>query len=187
VDRVKLAVVGAGLIGKRHAERIEVEPKAMLFAIVDPSPVGKELAGTLNTAWFPNFAEMIAVGRPDGVIIATPNQLHLQMGLEAVSAGVPAIVEKPIADSVAAAELVEAAEKAGTPLLVGHHRRYNPMIREAKTIIDSGRLGEIVAVHGAFWAMKPDNYFDVAWRRENTLRVVEAAKESAQTGATVNV
>jgi predicted dehydrogenase len=52
------------------------------------------------------------------------------------------------------------------PLLVGHHRRYNSMIQKAKTIIDSGRLGRIVAVHGAFWAMKPDDYFDVAWRRE---------------------
>jgi predicted dehydrogenase len=40
------------------------------------------------------------------------------------------------------------------------------MIREAKTIIDSGRVGKIVAVHGAFWTMKPESYFDVAWRRE---------------------
>jgi hypothetical protein len=42
VDRVKLGVVGAGLIGKRHAECIAIEPMAMLFAIVDPSHVGKE-------------------------------------------------------------------------------------------------------------------------------------------------
>jgi predicted dehydrogenase len=90
---VKLGVIGAGLIGKRHAERIAAEPKAALFAIVDPSSVGLEVAAALSTAWFPNFVEMIAAGRPDGVIIATPNQLHLQNGLEAVAAGVPAIVE----------------------------------------------------------------------------------------------
>lgn len=62
--------------------------------------------------------------------------------------------------------LVEAAQKAGTPLRAGHHRRYSPLIQKAKTIIDSGRLGKIVAVHGAFWVMKPEDYFDAAWRRE---------------------
>ncbi len=104
---------------------------------------------------------------PDGIIIATPNQLHVQNGLEVVAAGVPVIVEKPIADDVAGATaLVEAAEKAGVPLLVGHHRRYNPLIRKAKEIVDSGRLGTILALAGQFWLMKPDDYFDIGWRRE---------------------
>ncbi|SEE69264.1 Predicted dehydrogenase [Rhizobiales bacterium GAS191] len=164
---MKLALMGAGLIGKRHAEHVATEPKARLSAIVDPSPVGRELAETLGTDWFASFAELAAVDRPDGVIIATPNQLHVQNGLEAVAAGVPAIVEKPIADDVAAATtLVEAAEKAGVPLLVGHHRRYNPMIQKAKEIIESGRLGRVLTLHGSFWLLKPDDYFEVAWRRE---------------------
>jgi predicted dehydrogenase len=164
---VKLAVLGAGLIGKRHAEHVATEAKARLAAIVDPSPIGRQLAETLGTQWFASFAELVAADRPDGVIIATPNQVHVQNGLEAVAAGVPALVEKPIADDVAAGTmLVEAAEKAGVPLLVGHHRRYNPMIQKAKEIIESGRLGRVLAVHGEFWLMKPDDYFDVGWRRE---------------------
>jgi predicted dehydrogenase len=52
------------------------------------------------------------------------------------------------------------------PLLTGHHRRHNPMIERAKAEIDSGRLGQIVSVHGMFWLIKPDDYFDLAWRRE---------------------
>jgi predicted dehydrogenase len=52
------------------------------------------------------------------------------------------------------------------PLLVGHHRRHNPLIRKAKEIIDSGRLGRVLTLHASFWLMKPDDYFDVAWRRE---------------------
>ncbi|MET4792764.1 putative dehydrogenase [Bradyrhizobium japonicum] len=54
----------------------------------------------------------------------------------------------------------------GVPLLTGHHRRHNPMIQRAKAEIDSGRLGQIVSVHGMFWLIKPDDYFDVTWRRE---------------------
>ena len=52
------------------------------------------------------------------------------------------------------------------PLLVGHHRRYNPMIQKAKEIIDSGRLGRLLTLHGEFWVLKPDDYFNVGWRRE---------------------
>ena len=110
---------------------------------------------------------MMAAGRPDGVVIATPNQLHVANGLEAISAGIPALIEKPLADDIAAAQrLVEAGEKAGVAVLTGHHRRHNPMIQNARATIDAGRLGQIVSVHGFFWLMKPDDYFDVPWRRE---------------------
>ena len=165
---VKLAIVGAGLIGKRHAEHVAREPGALLSAIVDPSDGGRELAQRLGTRWYRSFAELVAADRPEGVIIATPNQLHVANGLEAIEAGIPAIVEKPLADDLAGARrLVEAAERAGVALLTGHHRRYNPMIAKAKEIVDSGRLGRVLAIHGHFWLMKPDDYFDTAWRRED--------------------
>lgn len=164
---VKIAVMGAGLIGKRHAEHVASEAGASLSAIVDPSETGRTLADRLGARWYRSFGEMIADDRPDGVIIATPNQLHVANGLEAIEAGIPAIVEKPIADDLAeGARLVEAAERASVPLLVGHHRRYNPMIAKAKEIIDSGRLGRVLSLHGHFWLMKPDDYFDVGWRRK---------------------
>jgi predicted dehydrogenase len=163
----KIAVLGAGLIGKRHAQHIAAEPRATLSAVIDPTPVGRDVAAALGAPWHRSFTEALAADRPDGVIIATPNQMHVQCGLDAVASRLPAIVEKPIADDVVSATtLVEAAERAGVPLLVGHHRRYNPLIAKAKQIIESGRLGRLVAVHGMFWLMKPDDYFDVAWRRE---------------------
>lgn len=167
MNPVRLAVIGAGLIGRRHAEHVASEPGTTLSAIVDPSQTGRDEAQRLGTRWFASFAEMLATERPEGVIIATPNQLHVANGLEAVEAGIPAIVEKPLADDLAgAARLVAAAEKAGVPLLTGHHRRYNPMIAKAREIIESGRIGRVLALHGHFWLMKPDDYFDVDWRRE---------------------
>lgn len=165
---VRLAVVGAGLIGKRHVGHVLARPEAELAAIVDPAPAAKDLAGEKRVAWFPSFAAMLAAGaRPEGAIVATPNRLHVANGLECVAAGVPVLVEKPLADDVAgAARLVEAAEAAGVPLLTGHHRRHNPLMRQAKEAIESGRLGTVVAVHGVCWLRKPDDYFDVRWRRE---------------------
>jgi len=164
---VRLAVMGAGLIGKRHVEHVLTRPEAELAAIVDPSPAAEALAAAKGVRWFPSFAATIEEARPEGVIVATPNRMHVDNGLACVAAGVPALIEKPLADDVAQAKrLVEAAEAAGVPLLTGHHRRHNPLMRQAKEAIDSGRLGTVVAVHGMCWFYKPDDYFDVQWRRE---------------------
>ncbi|MFJ5367863.1 Gfo/Idh/MocA family protein [Bosea sp. CER48] len=164
---VKIAVMGAGLIGKRHAAHVRAQEGALLSAIIDPAPAGKTFAEEIGVAWYPAFGALPAGERPDGVIVATPNQLHVANGLELASAGIPMLVEKPIADSVdSARELVLAAEAAGVPLLVGHHRRHNPMIRKARETIDAGRLGRVLTLTGQFWLVKPDEYFEVEWRRQ---------------------
>jgi predicted dehydrogenase len=165
---VTLAVQGAGHIGRQHIEHILAASGATLTAIIDPLPVVSDLARSKGVAWFPSLAALLETNtKPDGLIIATPTPLHVADGLSAIAAGIAVLVEKPIADTAAsAAMLVRAAEKANLPLLVGHHRRHNPMIQRARAIIDEGRVGQIVSVHGMFWLMKPDDYFDVPWRRE---------------------
>jgi len=163
---VALAVVGAGLIGRRHVEHVIGEECARLAAIVDPSPDARSFAKSKDAPWYPDFADMIADRRPEGVIVATPNQRHVVDGLRCVEAGLPLLIEKPIADDVVEARrLVEAAETAGVPLMVGHHRRHNPLIREAKRAIEAGRLGRLASVHATCWFSKPDEYFDLEWRR----------------------
>ncbi|WOS66096.1 Gfo/Idh/MocA family protein [Sinorhizobium fredii] len=166
-QRVKLAVVGAGLIGKRHIQHVLAEPSAQLSAVVDPTPVGETIAKEAGVKWFTSFADMIAADRPDGIIVATPNQTHVQNGLEAVEAGIPALIEKPIADDIISGEkLIAAAGAKGVPLLTGHHRRHNPVMQKAKEIIESGKLGRVLVVNAMFWLFKPDDYFDISWRRE---------------------
>ncbi|HWK44477.1 MAG TPA: Gfo/Idh/MocA family oxidoreductase [Stellaceae bacterium] len=164
---VRLAVMGAGLIGKSHIAHITRRPEAFLAAIVDPMPAAREMAATQGTAWYPSFSEMLGEMRPEGIIVATPNQMHVTHGLDCIAAGIPTLVEKPLADEVAEAEkLVTAADKAGVPLLTGHHRRHNPLIQKAKEVIDSGRLGRIMSVQGTCWFFKPDDYFALPWRRQ---------------------
>lgn len=166
MEPVKLAVLGAGMIGRRHVEHVAARPEAELLAVVDPARIGRDLAERHGAKWFPSLTALIEADRPDGVIIATPNRLHVGAGLEAVAAGIPALVEKPIADDVeSATRLVEAAEAADVPLLVGHHRRHNPLMAEARATIDAGRLGTVLAVQATCWFFKPDGYFDVDWRR----------------------
>jgi predicted dehydrogenase len=164
---LRIAIVGAGLIGRAHIARVAAEKGATLAAIVDPSEHARELALQANAGWYPDVASMLDSEPPDAVIIATPNQTHVPIGLECVAAGLPLLVEKPLAqDLEPGRQLVEAAEAAGVPLLVGHHRRHNRALQRAKAIVDSGRLGRLTVVNALAWFFKPDAYFDVEWRRE---------------------
>ncbi|WP_417414569.1 Gfo/Idh/MocA family protein [Hoeflea sp.] len=164
---VRIAVAGAGLIGKRHIEGIAATPGVELHSIVDPSDSARRHADLAGARWFGSLAAAFNADKPDGIVLATPNQVHVENGLECVAAGIPALIEKPLAtDLQAGLDLVIAGEDAGVPLLVGHHRRHNPLIASAKMQIDDGLLGTLVAVHGMFWLMKPDDYFETGWRRQ---------------------
>lgn len=162
----RIAVVGVGLIGIRHAELVAASADAELAAIADPSPAGPREAARLGTRHYAGYAEMLERERLDGVYVAAPNQLHLEVGLACVERGIPAVIEKPLADTLAAgAALVLAAEAKGVPLLVGHHRRYNPMVEATRELLARGDLGRIVAVNAMWSVRKPEPYFDATWRR----------------------
>ena len=168
MEAVRIAVVGGGLIGKRHLEEIDRSADARNHSIVEPGPDGEVLAARYGVRLYPTLDELLAGEKPDGIILATPNRLHAEGGLACVAAGVPVIVEKPIADTVEnATRLVEASEAAGVPVLTGHHRNYGPVMAKARAIVQSGRLGPLVAVVGTAMFYKPDDYFDVGggWRR----------------------
>ena len=168
MSRVRIAVAGAGLIGRRHIEEVAAGEATDLASIVEPGPAGPELAERYGVALHRSLTELFDHDRPDGVVLATPNRMHVDGGLECVAAGVPVLVEKPVGDSVeSATRLVEAAEKARVPLLTGHHRNYSPVMAKAREIVRSGRLGPIVAVVGTALFHKPDSYFgeNGGWRR----------------------
>ena len=166
--KVAIAVAGAGLIGREHIRVIRESDSARLSAIVDPSPAAAEIARQAEVPLYRSLGELFDRAKPDGVVLGTPNQLHVEQGLECVRAGVPALIEKPVATSVAEGRrFCEAAEAANARILVGHHRIHSPILAQARAVVQSGRLGPIVAVIGAALFYKPDDYFDQApWRRE---------------------
>ncbi len=161
-----ILVVGAGVIGQRHVEAIERSDAAHVCALADPSEAADAFAREMGYGCVSSLADGLAL-RPDGVVLATPNAAHEAGALACIAAGVPVLIEKPISTDVASARRIAAAVSAGgVPALVGHHRRHNPLVAAAKARITAGDLGRIVAVHAQCWFLKPDDYFDVAWRRE---------------------
>ncbi len=164
----QLAVAGAGLIGRRHIELIQASARTRLCAVVDPAPASAGFAASLGVPHFATLEDLFAQHQPDGVILATPNHLHVPGALLCAQQGVPALIEKPVADSLEAGQqLADALAKQPTPMLVGHHRRHSSTLQLARRAIQSGQLGRVVTVMGSAQFYKPDSYFEQgAWRKE---------------------
>ncbi|MEP1353753.1 MAG: Gfo/Idh/MocA family oxidoreductase [Tateyamaria sp.] len=152
----RIGVAGAGLIGRQHIAAIDRTPNVTLSAVLDPSVSEME---------WPRARDLAELARQsDGIILAVPNALHAPMAKELIGAGCPMLIEKPLTGTAAeGADLVACA--GDVPILVGHHRRHNPLVAKAKEIIDSGVLGALTAVHGQCWLPKPDHYYEADWRQ----------------------
>ncbi len=164
----RLAIIGAGLVGQRHAKVIKQLSDACLVGVVDTAEAGLEFARSNNIPTFGSLDELLNSTPVDGAIICTPTKLHVEQGLACVAAGVAALIEKPIGTtSKESLALVNASNAASVPLMVGHHRRHNPLVHAAKQCIEQGELGQIRAVHSQCWFYKPDDYFEIApWRTQ---------------------
>jgi len=164
---LRIAVMGAGLVGRRHMETIRALPQvAELVGVADPfaDRTQFDLGGT---SWFADSKQMLDALRPEAVIIATPNNLHAPLGLLACERGIHFLVEKPVTASLEEAEqLVRAVDRSGVKTLVGHHRRYLAAVKEARRLIGEGVLGPLVAASVVWATRKPDDYFNTLWRRE---------------------
>ena len=163
----RIALVGVGVIGRMHAQAIASAPGVTLACMVAPSLEARALADDWGVPWHETIEAMIEAGGVDGVILATPNPLHAPGALACIAAGLPVLVEQPLAGNLEEARaIVAAADAAGIPVATGHHRRHNPLIAKAKRLIEDGALGRIVAIHGSTWFLKPDSYFEIEWRRQ---------------------
>ena len=167
MSRLPLAVIGAGLIGKTHIERALTSEHVQLVAIADPTPAAAELAQAAGVPWFADHRRMLAEVRPRGVVVATPNATHAQITVDCLESGAAVLVEKPIADTLEdARRICAASQAAGLPVLVGHQRRHNPIMRKARAIVASGVLGRPVSATVLCTWLKPRDYFDASWRRQ---------------------
>ena len=119
---LRIAVLGAGLIGRRHIQTILAMPQAAeLVGVADPvvDPAGLDIG---PAAWFADAQEMLDRVKPEAVIIATPNALHLQQGQWCCERGIHFLMEKPVTVTLdEAATLVQAVRQSGVKTLVGHH------------------------------------------------------------------
>lgn len=165
---VRLGTAGLGLVGLRHAQAIALCPGVELVGVADPGEAGRVAATERGLACYETLADLIDQTAPDGIILATPTPLHVAQATHCIDHGLPVLVEKPLATSADDARaMVDAADAKGVPILVGHHRRYNPLIERAREVIISGAIGDVRAVQATCWFYKPDAYFEGApWRKQ---------------------
>ena len=167
---ITIAVVGAGLIGPRHAEAIRNCPSAHLLAFVDPDPAARTVAASFDVPFFQSISELLASSetRPDAAIICTPNHTHVSIARDFLAAGIHVLVEKPLCTEVTEGRaLIQFAEVRDLKLLVGHHRRFNPYVVAAKRALEAGVVGKVIAISGLWTLKKADAYFlsPTAWKR----------------------
>jgi predicted dehydrogenase len=162
---LRLAVLGAGLIGRRHIQTVLALPAvAELVAVADPAADRTALA-VGDAAWFDDATDMLERAKPEAVIIATPTGLHASQGAACCARGVHFLAEKPVTATLQEAQaLVRAVQESRIKTLVGHHRRYLAAVQEARRIIAGGELGALVAASVVWATRKPDDYFKVDWR-----------------------
>lgn len=161
-----IAVIGAGIMGRQHVALLRGNPRCGAVAVVDPGAPAALWAASQELAHHSTVEELLAAGALDGAIVATPNDLHVSTAVALLEAGVPVLVEKPIAESLSAGErLAGKARETGVAVLIGHHRRHSAAIQAAQNLIAQGRLGRIVAIQSTTLLYKPKAYFEMEWRR----------------------
>ena len=165
MEPVKLAVVGAGLIGSKHARLVSSQQDCSLVGICDVDSGCRSLAERYGVPFYQDLAALLEERHPEGAIIATPNGTHSAIAEVCARKAVDILIEKPIANTLGEAQrIVQLADETGCQVLVGHHRRHNPLIREARSIVQGGDLGRLIAVSMMWALLKPTDYYQVDWR-----------------------
>ncbi|MCB1495860.1 MAG: Gfo/Idh/MocA family oxidoreductase [Bauldia sp.] len=148
-DRARLVVAGAGLFGSEHLRMLAAWPDVAVVGVADANAEAAEAAasrfGVAETAT--DAIELTERLRPDGLIVATPGPTHVAIAGHALGLGIPVLVEKPVAMSVAdAAKLAAMAEASDGFVLPGHVLRFSEPHRRFAGIVRSAAVGTILSV-----------------------------------------
>lgn len=145
-NTLRVAIIGAGRIGRVHAQAIASHPHARLVLVSDPfGTAAEDLAAAHGARAVKDAAEVFADPEVDAVIIGSPTPLHAEQVLAAARAGKSVLCEKPVASSVAEAQAL--ADELSTfehpPVMVGFQRRYDPSIKKAHDLMTAGEIGSV--------------------------------------------
>ncbi|WP_457101666.1 Gfo/Idh/MocA family protein [Microbacterium sp. P5_E9] len=165
----RAAIIGTGAIAQAHAQAIaDLAPRIELVAVAD---VDADRARAFADRFAPTatvhetLSALLAAERIDLVHVCTPPQTHVPLAIESLLAGVPVLVEKPTALSLAEMDrLVAVARETGVPALTVFQHRFGPGAQRLGRLLREGVLGRpLVATCETLW-YRPAEYFDVPWR-----------------------
>ncbi|RFA08135.1 dehydrogenase [Subtercola boreus] len=170
--RLRLGIIGYGAQGSLYAKFIAdgLVPNTVIGAIADTDPAKAEAAGAAHpgVALFADAVSMMDSGQVDAVVTCVPHFLHPQLGIEALSRGLHALVEKPAGVYTKQVEQLNAVAAAHPELTFGimFNQRNNPLYIRLKEIVDSGEIGDVLRSNWIitnWW--RPQGYYDQsAWR-----------------------
>lgn len=145
---LRTAVVGGGTVSGVHLSGLRQNPRTELVAICDVDEErADEIASTYGIDSFYDLETMLDEIALDWVHICTPVQTHLDLALIAIEAGIPVMIEKPITETYAEVEELEAAaERHGVRVSVKHNHNFGPAMRKATALMDAGALGTVKGV-----------------------------------------
>lgn len=154
MNYLRIAVVGAGLMGADHVIRIETRIiGATVTAIVEPDEVRakRALLNAPEAKWYRDIHTAIADGAMDAVLVATPGQFHESVLLPCLVEGLPVLCEKPLTpDAASSLRVVQAEIATGKNLIqVGFMRRFDADYIQLRELIASKRQGELLGMHCA--------------------------------------
>lgn len=158
--RCRIGIVGMGAAGQAFIPALLRHPQFEWVALADPAEaVRDQLAQRHAVAAYASLAELLTHSGLDAVYVATPTALHAQQVVQAAVAGKHVLVEKPMAVSLEEGRaMVDAAERAGVVLLVGHSHSYDAPIGRMRELIDTGELGQVRMVNSwcfTDWMYRP--------------------------------
>lgn len=143
----RIAVVGLGKMGIMHAAMVSTVPGAQVAAICDRQKALGHHVGSMGVRapFYDDFLRMLEAEKPDGVIVSTPQFTHAELATTALEAGIPVLVEKPLAHTLDAARTMRDAAlrhpkvPAGCAFMLGHQ----PIWREAERQLHGGAIGTV--------------------------------------------
>ena len=141
-SRLPVGVIGVGVLGQHHARHLAGLREVRLVGVCDiDAGRAAKVAAELGTAAFVEVDDLLA--RVEAVTVAVPTPAHAEVGLRALGVGVPVLMEKPLAATLAEADqLIAAARRHRLQLQVGHIERYNRALRAAEPYLDGPRYLE---------------------------------------------
>ena len=165
MEPVRLAIVGAGLGGGRHAQLASLQQCCSLVGVCDADEGRRSVAERFDAPFYQDVETLLEERNPEGVIIATPTGTHSAIAEACTRRSVDILIEKPIAQGLPEAlRIVQLADQAGCQVLVGQHRRHSPLIQQVRDLIREGSLGRLIGVSVIWALLKPTDYYQVDWR-----------------------
>ena len=148
MNRPRIAVIGAGHLGRIHTRLLRARTDVELVGVVEPVAAARDaIAQEFSVSVWPEVTDVLE--RIDAAVVATPTHTHRDVALTLAQHGIHLFVEKPITTTVAEAnELIDAAHAGGLVLQVGHVERFNPALVAARPQLGSPRFLDAVRASG---------------------------------------